>query len=521
MRLSRFIAASTAAAIAVALLAAITWTSPSASALETDEAAFLALINQYRSDNGQGQLFEDAGMQVAAEWLANDMATNDYMSHTDSLNRGMTERLQALISPYNYSAWGENIAAGYQNAAAVFGGWSNSPGHNANMLSSNYNVIGIAKVCMAGTTYGCYWATDFGHVASPVTPSPTTTSSATPTPTPTPTPTSTPTPTGTATATATATPTSTATATATPTSTPTSTGTATPTQTVAPPLEEPVPTDGQSILLAPLSPGDKNLTLASAENLGLQPGDVIVINPGGENEEVHTIQGLDPLSTANGMALPHAAGEIVVRVNSGDVNCDGVVDELDTLILLRIVGGLSTTGLCVAVADVNCDEKTGADDALRTLRRGALQDSNSGSASCEEVGGPVRRSTTLTEESSIPQGGSQPQGGSGQFLRVSDAEGFEVGDSIRINPGGETEEENTIVGIESNVLEMRTVLQFDHEADEQVIRVIWTPRLSPPKPSPTPSPTPTSTPTATPTPTAAMTPTPTPSPSPTPAETEV
>ena len=508
MRLSRYIAASAAAAIALALLAVVAWNSQSAGALTADEASFLTIINQHRSDNGQGPLFEDAGMQLAAEWLANDMATNDYISHTDSLNRGLTERLQALINPFNYSAWGENIAAGYQDATSVFDGWKNSPGHNANMLSGNFNVIGIAKVCIGGTTFGCYWATDFGHLADPVTPSATATSSPT------------------------ASPTATATATATPTGAPTSTQTVAPTQTAAPADEAAVPTDGESILLEPLNPGDKDLTLASAETLGLRPGGVIVINPGGPNEEVHTIQGLDPLRTTNGMALSHAAGEVVVKVFSGDVNCDGVVDEGDTLTILQIVGGLDTAELCVAVADVNCDTKVGGDDALLTLRRGALQDSNSGAAGCPEVGGPVRVSTSLTEGTEIPQGGSQPQSGSGPFIEVANGDHFEVGDTVRINPGGGTEEENTIVAIEGNVLEMRTEFQFEHEPGEQVIRVIWTPRLRPPEPSATPSPTPTASPTSTatatpiptPTPTASptsaatATPTPSPTPSPTPEE---
>ncbi len=305
-------------------------------------------------------------------------ATNDYMSHTDSLNRGMTERLQALINPFPYTTWGENVAAGYQTAAAVFDGWKNSPGHNANMLKDEYNVLGIAKVCAAGTTYGCYWANNFGRVANPATPPATVTGSPTATPTPT------------------------------PTGAPTSTQTAAPTQSPAPTDGPGVPADGASILLAPLSPGDKNLTLASAENLGLEAGDVIVVNPGGPNEEVQTILGLGPLRTANGMASSHSAGEAIVKIFSGDVNCDGIVDEADTLILLQLVGGLDPAAPCIALTDVNCDGTIGADDALYTLLRNALLISDSGSPTCPEVGGPVPGSTTLDEGVSTPQGGTQP-----------------------------------------------------------------------------------------------------------------
>ncbi len=73
MRLSRFVAATTAAAIALALLAVFAWNGQRASAvLDPDEAAFLTIINQYRADNGKGPLVEDAGLQVGSEWLAND-----------------------------------------------------------------------------------------------------------------------------------------------------------------------------------------------------------------------------------------------------------------------------------------------------------------------------------------------------------------------------------------------------------------------------------------------------------------
>ena len=92
------------------------------------------------------------------------------------------------------------------------------------------------------------------------------------------------------------------------------------------------------------------------------------------------------------------------------------------------------------------------------------------------------------------------------MIEVVNAERFQVGDTVRINPGGATEEENTIVAIEGNTLELGTNLQFAHEAGEEVVRVIWTPRLRPPDQSPTPSTTATATPTAIPSPSPTETP---------------
>ena len=54
------------------------------------------------------------------------------------------------------------LNAGYTTAQSVFTGWQNSPGHNANMLGTNYTTIGIGRHYVAGSPYGWYWTTEFG-----------------------------------------------------------------------------------------------------------------------------------------------------------------------------------------------------------------------------------------------------------------------------------------------------------------------------------------------------------------------
>jgi hypothetical protein len=66
---------------------------------------------------------------------------------------------------YRYNTYiGENIAAGVASAQAAFDLWKNSPGHNANMLSTNFTTIGIGREYVAGSPYGWYWTTNFGGV---------------------------------------------------------------------------------------------------------------------------------------------------------------------------------------------------------------------------------------------------------------------------------------------------------------------------------------------------------------------
>ncbi len=218
--------------------------------IDGEEQAFLGLINQYRASNGLGSLALSSSLSRASAWMSNDLGVNAYFAHTDSLGRTPYSRVQDCGYP---TGAGENIAGGtaWSTAQAVFDGWKASPGHNANMLTSYYVVIGIGRVNVPGSPYGWYWTTDFGSVNDSGAPPPTNTPANTPTTTATPvattpatsTPTSAP-PTATATGapqTSTPTPTtgsgaSTSTptpsaATSTPTGTPPSGGTATPTRT--------------------------------------------------------------------------------------------------------------------------------------------------------------------------------------------------------------------------------------------------------------------------------------------------
>ena len=165
-------------------------------ALDGEEQAFLTLINNYRTQNGLGTLSLNTELTNASDWMSNDMAVNNYFSHTDSLGRDPFQRMAAF--GYNYNTWkGENLAAGVDTAQAAFNLWKNSPGHNANMLNANFKVIGIARVYGAGTTYGWYWTNDFGGQGSapPPPPPPEPTPEPTQEPTPAPTPAVTPEPT--------------------------------------------------------------------------------------------------------------------------------------------------------------------------------------------------------------------------------------------------------------------------------------------------------------------------------------
>jgi uncharacterized protein YkwD len=133
---------------------------PESLSVDPEEQQMLRLINQHRADYGLHPLALSTPFMQAARWLSDDMASKSYMSHTDSLNRDPFTRM-ASFNALN-STRGENIAAGYGSAAETYQQWLGSPGHNSNMLTSSYSVIGIARAYNGKSGYGWYWTTDFG-----------------------------------------------------------------------------------------------------------------------------------------------------------------------------------------------------------------------------------------------------------------------------------------------------------------------------------------------------------------------
>lgn len=140
---------------------ALTNCTVSDNSIDGEEQAFLGLINAYRAQSGLGALTMSTNLNRASTWMAADMGQKNYFSHTDSLGRSPSTR--AIDCGYPQGA-GENIAAGtnWSTASAVFAAWKASSGHNANMLNGSYRQIGISRVFTSGSTYGWYWATDFG-----------------------------------------------------------------------------------------------------------------------------------------------------------------------------------------------------------------------------------------------------------------------------------------------------------------------------------------------------------------------
>ncbi|NWG07425.1 MAG: hypothetical protein HXY35_12150 [Chloroflexi bacterium] len=126
----------------------------------TFEAQVLTLLNQRRASHGVPPLTSNSKLLSAARRHSQDMACNNFMSHTGSDGSSPQDRI--IDAGYDFSTWGENIAAGYTSPSSVVDGWMDSAGHRANILNPNFTEIGVGYVYNEDSMYGHYWTTVFG-----------------------------------------------------------------------------------------------------------------------------------------------------------------------------------------------------------------------------------------------------------------------------------------------------------------------------------------------------------------------
>ncbi len=124
----------------------------------------LALVNTERAKiAGCPALKLNNQLIAAAQGHSQDMADNDFFSHTGS--NGSTFGARISAAGYRFVSAGENIAAGQANAQEVFSDWFTSSGHRANMLNCNFVDMGLAAVEQSATGI-IFWTQDFGKPRS-------------------------------------------------------------------------------------------------------------------------------------------------------------------------------------------------------------------------------------------------------------------------------------------------------------------------------------------------------------------
>jgi uncharacterized protein YkwD len=115
----------------------------------TDYASSLVcVVNETRNEWGRADLSPQRNLRRAAEWHADDMAAQDYFSHTSADGDTFADRLDRANFIPRSDRWaaGENLAAGHGtagSAAEIVSGWMNSRDHRINLLDPDFRLVGI------------------------------------------------------------------------------------------------------------------------------------------------------------------------------------------------------------------------------------------------------------------------------------------------------------------------------------------------------------------------------------------
>ncbi|CAI5737452.1 unnamed protein product [Hyaloperonospora brassicae] len=120
----------------------------------------LDAVNDERSKAGLAELCINKKLSAAAKRHGDDMAAHDFMDHAGSDGSTMTQRISA--TGYEWDAIAENVAAGQNDVASVMQSWMDSDGHRANILGTDYTMMGIAYAYSAGSKHKHFWAQEFG-----------------------------------------------------------------------------------------------------------------------------------------------------------------------------------------------------------------------------------------------------------------------------------------------------------------------------------------------------------------------
>ncbi|SER27926.1 uncharacterized protein, YkwD family [Gracilibacillus ureilyticus] len=127
---------------------------PNGGQLDQVRQQVIDLTNKARSENGASPLKLDADLASVAQTKSEDMAENNYFSHTSPTYGSPFDMLRSFGVDYTKAS--ENIAAGQQSPEQVVQSWLNSEGHRRNMLDPAVTHIGVGY-----ESDGDYWTQMF------------------------------------------------------------------------------------------------------------------------------------------------------------------------------------------------------------------------------------------------------------------------------------------------------------------------------------------------------------------------
>lgn len=118
------------------------------------EKQVVDLTNAERAKEGLKPLEMHSPLMEVAQAKSEDMAKNNYFSHTSPTYGSPFDQIKS--AGISYRSAGENIAQGQRTPQQVVQAWMESPGHRQNIMNANYTHIGVGFV-----ENGYYWTQQF------------------------------------------------------------------------------------------------------------------------------------------------------------------------------------------------------------------------------------------------------------------------------------------------------------------------------------------------------------------------
>lgn len=118
--------------------------------IQTAAEQLMALANQSRAENGAGPLHWDPQLAAAALFHCRRMVAEGPIAHRYGGEPDVSGR--ASQAGAHFSVIEENVAIG-PSASQIHNEWMHSPGHRANLLSTDVDHVGIAVIAARGVLY--------------------------------------------------------------------------------------------------------------------------------------------------------------------------------------------------------------------------------------------------------------------------------------------------------------------------------------------------------------------------------
>jgi uncharacterized protein YkwD len=133
--------------------------------------ATLCLLNAERAAQGMAPVAEVAGLTAPSAAYSDRMVAEHFFAHESPDGGTLTDRLTGAgyVAPDGDWVIGENIAWGQGELStprSIVAAWMASPGHRANILTREYDEIGIGVTLgtPSDPSWGATYTTDFGAV---------------------------------------------------------------------------------------------------------------------------------------------------------------------------------------------------------------------------------------------------------------------------------------------------------------------------------------------------------------------